>query len=124
MSEPEQLLESSASPVLDELTDALLSQAKAGDDLSLIATALGAYALARRMGWKPINLIYSPKTIAKYEKLIGIDFKKTCPDVGPQADKSFAWYQLQEIRQNLSLLWKYMRREIPVENPRAARQDT
>jgi hypothetical protein len=75
------------------------------------------------MGWKPVNLIYSPKTIAKYEKLIGIDFKKTCPDVELQADMSLVWYQLQEIRQNLSLRWKYSR-EIPVKNPRAARQNT
>jgi hypothetical protein len=110
---------------LDDMTvDTLLDRCQAGDDITVFAAAMGAYALARRMGWKPVSLIYSRKTIAKYEKLLGIDFKVSCPEVGQRADKSMAWHHLVQVQEKLDTLWKYIRRELPVENARDARQES
>ena len=49
------------------------------------------------------------KTLAKYEKLLGIDFRKELDEVGPWAEKSRAWAAVQK----LSNFWKAVRGEIP-----------
>jgi len=71
--------------------------------------AIGVWVVGRKFGWKVLFLVHDRKTLAKYEKILGIDFRTELPDVGPMAGKSLAWGAVQKV----SNFWKAVRGEIP-----------
>ena len=71
--------------------------------------AIGMWFVGRQFGWKVMLLVHDRKTIAKYEKLLGIDFRNEVPDVGKYAHKSLAWNAVQKV----SNFWKAVKGEIP-----------
>jgi len=74
-----------------------------------LETAIGAYIVGLRIGWKPLLLIHDKKTLSKYEKILGIDFREALPEVGELANKSMAWKAAQKV----SNYWKAVKGEIP-----------
>ena len=77
--------------------------------LPSLEAAIGAYIVGQKIGWKPLLLVHDKKTLAKYEKILGIDFRKELPEVGVWANKSAAW----ELSQTVSNYWKAVKGEIP-----------
>lgn len=77
------------------------------DDLE---KAIGMLRLGHHTGWKPLALIHSKRTIAKYEEILGIKFREYFPPEGPSADRSFAW----QYAKKLSNFWKAVSGDIPV----------
>lgn len=71
--------------------------------------AIGALLTGRQLGWKPLLLIHDKKTIKKYEKILGVEFRNVMPEVGPLANKSIAW----KASQRVSNFWKAVKGEIP-----------
>lgn len=71
--------------------------------------AIGVWVVGRQFGWKVMLLVHDRKTIAKYEKLLGIDYRNEVPDVGEFAHKSLAWRAAQKV----SNFWKAVKGEIP-----------
>lgn len=71
--------------------------------------AIGLWMVGRQFGWKVMLLVHDRKTIAKYEKILGIDFRKELPEVGEYANKSIAWKAVQKV----SNFWKAVKGEIP-----------
>ena len=57
------------------------------------------------LAWKVMYLVHDRKTLGKYEKLLGIDFRKELDEVGPWAEKSRAWAAVQKV----SNFWKAVR---------------
>ena len=43
--------------------------------LDELESALGMYMLGRHFGWKVLYIIHSKKSVAKYEKILGIDVR-------------------------------------------------
>ena len=77
--------------------------------LPTLEAAIGAYIVGQKIGWKPLLLIHDKKTITKYEKILGINFRDDLPDVGEHANKSLAWKAAQKV----SNYWKAVKGEIP-----------
>jgi hypothetical protein len=74
-----------------------------------LENAIGAFMVGRKTGWRPLFLIHSPRSIRKYETILGIDFREVMPEVGPKAKHSIAW----KIAQGVSNFWKLVKGEIP-----------
>ena len=76
-----------------------------------LASAIGVFMIARKIGWRPTYLLHSTKTMKKYEKYLGIDLRNTdgIEPVGPLARKSYAW----KIGEKISNYWKLVKGEIP-----------
>lgn len=74
-----------------------------------LENAIGAFMVGRKLGWKPLFLIHSPKSIKKYEGILGIEFREVMPEVGPKAKHSIAW----KVAQTVSNFWKLVKGEIP-----------
>lgn len=74
-----------------------------------LQNAIGALMLGRKTGWRVLFLIHSPKSIKKYETILGIEFRGIMPEVGPKAKDSIAW----KIAQTVTNFWKLVKGEIP-----------
>ncbi len=49
-------------------------------DFTVLESAVGALFLGFIIGWKPLVIIHSPRTIKSYEKILGIKFKEFMPE--------------------------------------------
>lgn len=74
-----------------------------------LENAIGAFMLGLKTGWRPLFLIHSPKSIKKYETIIGTAFRDVMPEVGPKAKDSIAW----KLSQKVTNFWKLVKGEIP-----------
>ena len=74
-----------------------------------LEAAIGAYVVGLKIGWKPLLLVHDKKTLSKYEKILGINFRDELPEVGELANKSIAWNAAQRV----SNYWKAVKGEIP-----------
>lgn len=77
-------------------------------DAKELEQAIGVWILGRRFGWRVILLIHDRKTLAKYEKILGIEFRNELPEIGDLAEKSVAWKAVKKV----SNFWKAVRGEI------------
>jgi hypothetical protein len=73
-----------------------------GVQLNELESALGMYVLAFHVGWKPLYLIHTKRTIKKYEDLLGIKLSEQFDDYGPDADRTNA----AKIAKAASNFWK------------------
>jgi hypothetical protein len=73
-----------------------------------LETAIGAYFVGKRIGWKPMVLIHDKKTLRKYEEILDISFRDELPEIGDRADKSIAWVAVQKVDN----FWKAVKGEI------------
>lgn len=98
---------------MPELTDADLiklidkSIMKFHGNSEELENAIGALMVGRKTGWRPLFLIHSPKSIKKYEGILGVEFREVMPEVGPKAKDSVAW----KIGQTVSNFWKLVKGE-------------
>lgn len=72
--------------------------------------AIGILRLGHHVGWKPLVLIHSKKTILKYEEILGIKFREVFPAEGPSAQRSVAF----KLASTLSNFWKAVSGETPI----------
>lgn len=100
---------------MPELTDADLvklidkSIMKFHGNAEELENAIGALMVGRKIGWKPLFLIHSPRSIKKYETILGVAFRELLPEVGPKAKDSIAW----KVAQTVTNFWKLVKGEIP-----------
>jgi hypothetical protein len=71
--------------------------------------AIGALMIGRHIGWKPMLLIHDKKSLRKYEKILGVEFRQVLPEVGEHAEKSLAWQAVQKVTN----FWKAVSGNIP-----------
>ena len=77
--------------------------------MTTLEAAIGVLLVGRNMGWKPMLLIHDKKTLRKYERVLGVQFRDVLPEVGPWANKSMAWRAVQKVGN----FWKAVKGEIP-----------
>lgn len=70
--------------------------------LDELESALGMYMLGRHFGWKVLYIIHSKKSVAKYEKILGIDVRAEfeAETVDSQRSQGF------QLAQAFSNFWK------------------
>ncbi|MEQ9419999.1 MAG: hypothetical protein RIF37_03980 [Rhodospirillaceae bacterium] len=66
-------------------------------DMTECERAIGALLVGRQLGWKPLYLNHDRKTLKKYEKILGIEFREVLPEEGEYAEKSVAWLAVQKV---------------------------
>lgn len=71
--------------------------------------AIGTAMVGRHIGWKPLFLMQDRKTIAKYEKILGINFRDSLPEAGKWAHRTLVWKAMEKITN----FWKAVRGEVP-----------
>lgn len=95
---------------LDQIErEAILSFKGQFDDLE---RALGALRLAPHLGWKPLVVIHSKSTIAKYEEILGVRFSEVADPEGPSALRSVGY----DLVRKASNFWKAITGEEPVKS--------
>ena len=67
-----------------------------------LESAIGMYMLGHYVGWRPLVLLHSKRTIRKYEEYLGIRIRDVFPEEGPQADRSLAY----SVAKKVSNFWK------------------
>ncbi len=100
-----------AAPILDKDIISHIDTVTKGfrGNVNELEQAIGVWIVGRKFGWKVMLLVHDRKTIAKYEKILGIDFRAELDEVGPLAHKSLAWKAFQKVTN----FWKAVRGEIP-----------
>jgi hypothetical protein len=78
-----------------------LCETRKGDLIDL-ERAIGTYFVGRRLGWKVLFILHDIKTIRKYEKILGIEFKKEFEGYEDQAKRTNIYWVLQKV----SNFWK------------------
>jgi hypothetical protein len=76
-------------------------------DITILERAVGAYFVGRRVGWKVMYVIHDTKTLKKYEKILGINFREEFKDFEDLAPKTRAYKALKFI----SNFWKAVKGE-------------
>ncbi len=100
-----------AKKIVDLLDKAIVRYDGVYDELE---SAVGAYVLARHVGWKPMVLVHNKRTIRKFEEILGIEFRKEFDAAGPDAERSIAY----RIAMTLSNFWKAVSGDVKVEGRR------
>lgn len=80
--------------------------------------AIGLLRVGFHFGWRPLVLMHSKRTIAKYEEILGVSFREVFPAEGPSADRSRAYV----LSRNLSNFWKAVSGETPVPDRQTIRR--
>lgn len=80
-----------------------------------IEQAVGAYIVARHVGWKPLVLVHNKRTIRKFEQILGISFREEFEEVGPDAERSRAY----KVAASLSNFWKAVSGDIKIDDRRS-----
>jgi len=80
--------------------------------------AIGMLRLGHHLGWKPLVVIHSKKTIAKYEEILGIKLRDIFQPEGPSADRSIGY----GIAKSVSNFWKAVSGETSVDNRKTISQ--
>ena len=75
-----------------------------------LESAIGAFIVGRRFGWKVLYLVHDKKTIRKYEDILGVRFRDELDPEGDQSHRSLA-FRLQE---KVSNFWKAVSGELKV----------
>lgn len=78
------------------------------DDLE---RAIGMLRLGHHFGWKPLVVIHSKRTVAKYEEILGVKIRDIFPAEGPSCSRSIG-YNLAKKVENF---WKAVSGEVSVE---------
>jgi hypothetical protein len=84
----------------------------------ILESAIGALIVGQLVGWRPLTLIHSYKTIKRYQEVLDLDFKgklpwdqdrNVMPEEGVFARKSVAY----EVALKINDFWKVFRGEAP-----------
>ena len=78
--------------------------------LPTLESALGAYLVGRRYGWKVLYLVHDKKTIRKYEAILGFKLREQLEPEGDLSHRSVG-FQLQK---KVSNFWKAVSGELKV----------
>ena len=78
--------------------------------IHVLESAMGAYLVGRRYGWKVLYLMHDKRTIRKFEKILDVQFRNEFDDYSDLSYKSLAY----QFVKNVSNFWKAVSGEIKV----------
>lgn len=73
-------------------------------------SSVGFFYLGFSVGWKPLYLLHSKRTVRKYEQILGIKVRDIFPEVGKDAMRLEVW----KIAKSISNFWKVVSGDIPI----------
>lgn len=60
-------------------------------DIVELSHSIGAARLGHHYGWRVIRLVLSQTSYRKYQKVLGLDFKESLPELTKYSEKSVAY---------------------------------
>jgi hypothetical protein len=81
-------------------------------DFNILESAVGALFLGTFIGWRPLFIIHAPKTIKKYESILGIGFRDFLPETTDLSDRSKGY----AVVMTLSNFWSAVRGQTKVDH--------
>lgn len=86
-------------------------------DFTVFESAMGALLLGVMIGWRPLFIIHSPKTIKRYEKILNIEFKQILQEtVDPLSSRSRGY----QVVAAFDKFWPAATGNVPVEGRKLA----
>jgi hypothetical protein len=79
-----------------------------------LETSLGFLRLGFQIGWKPLMIIHSKKTVRKYEQILGINSRELFPEETASSERIMGF----KIAKKLSNFWKAVSGETKIEGRR------
>jgi hypothetical protein len=79
-----------------------------GGVATTLESAIGAFVVGKKFGWRILYLVHNKSTIEKYEKILDVKFRDVLPEVGELAHKSVAWAAMEKVGN----FWKAVKGEI------------
>jgi hypothetical protein len=73
---------------LDEHFDKVVKEF--AGDMTVLESALGAFAVGQLVGWRVLLLVHSRATFNRYQKILELNFRDYMPERGKYAHKSHA----------------------------------
>ena len=89
-------------------------------DIHELEAAIGMYVIGHQFGWKVLHVIHSKKTVAKYERILGIKVTEAFEEFGADAHRTNAF----KIVQGVTNFWKFVSGDEKVTVDRATRSST
>jgi hypothetical protein len=83
---------------------------KFGGQLPTLESAMGAYLVGRRFGWKVLYLVHDKKTMRKYEDILGFRFRDELDPESDLSKKSLAF----RLQKKITNFWKAVSGEMKV----------
>jgi hypothetical protein len=80
--------------------------------LTTLESALGMLQMGDHLGWRVLAIVHSPRTLKKYEEILGIKVKEFFPEEGPSADRNAGYLAARK----LSNFWKAVTGETKIED--------
>lgn len=59
-------------------------------DVTVLESAIGALIIGRTYGWRVLRLVHGSNSYTKYERILQIKFKDSCPERTELSKKSLA----------------------------------
>ena len=79
--------------------------------VTTLETAIGMLQLGDHVGWRALAIIHSPRTLRKYEDILGIKVREFFPEEGKSADRSYGYRAAMKLKN----FWKAVTGEEKVE---------
>lgn len=57
-------------------------------DAEALASAIGALMIGRKYGWRVLRIVISSPSYTKYQRVLGLDFKKVLPEKTDISERS------------------------------------
>lgn len=90
---------------------------KYSGDFTVFESAIGALFLGVMIGWRPLFIIHSPKTIKRYEKILDLEFKQILPETVDFLSNRSQGY---EVVVALDKFWPAVTGNVPVDGRKFA----
>ena len=80
--------------------------------LTTLESALGMLHIGDQLGWRALAIVHSPRTLKKYEEILGISAKEFFPEIGPSSDRSMGYVAARKLKD----FWKAVTGEVKIEH--------
>lgn len=88
--------------------------------LDVLESAIGCLVIGHMYGWRVVRIVHDPRTVAKYEQLLGVKFRDLFPDEGPLAERSIGY----QWAKKLGKFWQVVAGAVPVEGKKSVGFDS
>lgn len=74
-------------------------------DSDVLFSSIGALMVGRKYGWRVLMIVSSSASYAKYQKILGVQFKQILPEATPLSERSLGY----RIVKKLNNFWDVVR---------------
>lgn len=81
-------------------------------DAGILFSVVGVVFVGKKYGWRVIRLFISQSTYAKYQKVLGLEFKEIMPAETQLSDRALAYKTIKQLKE----FWSIVKGSISLDN--------